>query len=238
MVGGGELGFGISHALDCHVYLIDGGSELALVDAGVGLEPERIVSNIRAEGLDLDRLKYLLLTHAHADHAGGCKQWNERFHVSLLASPEAGRFVRLGDESGISLTAAKVGGFYPPDYCFAACPVDRELREGQVVQVGDCEVHVFETPGHCCGMLSYMMTFQGKAHLFSGDTVFHGGKILVTNVYDCDLQQHVKSLRKLARLQVDVLLPGHLCVALDAGQVHIQKAVQYLDRMVLPPNIF
>ena len=28
LVGGGSLGFGISHELDCHVYLVDGGSEM------------------------------------------------------------------------------------------------------------------------------------------------------------------------------------------------------------------
>lgn len=238
VVGGGELGFGISHPLDCHVYLINGGSELALVDAGVGLEPDRIVSNIQAEGLDPGRLKYLLLTHAHADHAGGCRKWKDRFHISLLASPEAGKFVRTGDEAGISLTSAKTGGFYPSDYHFEACPVDRKLHEGDVVRVGDCELNVFETPGHCCGMLSYRMTFDSLTHLFAGDTVFHGGKVLVTNVYDCDLQQYVGSLRKLAQLSVDVLLPGHLCIALAGGEIHIRKAIDYLDHMVLPPNIF
>lgn len=36
LVGGGNAGFGLSAPLDCHVYLLDGGDELALVDAGVG----------------------------------------------------------------------------------------------------------------------------------------------------------------------------------------------------------
>ena len=35
LVGGGDYGFNLTHRLDCHTYLIDGGGELALVDAGL-----------------------------------------------------------------------------------------------------------------------------------------------------------------------------------------------------------
>ena len=41
MAGSGSIR--LSHPLDCHVYLVDGGNEeFALVDAGGGLEPELI----------------------------------------------------------------------------------------------------------------------------------------------------------------------------------------------------
>jgi glyoxylase-like metal-dependent hydrolase (beta-lactamase superfamily II) len=50
-------------------------------------------------------------------------------------------------------------------------------------------------------------------------------------------QQYVRSLRKLASLSVDVLLPGHLSLVLSGGQAHIQKALDYLGRRVVPPNI-
>lgn len=237
VVGSGSMGFGLSHDLDCHVYVVNGGTELALIDAGVGLELDRIVSNLRADGLALSKLKHILLTHAHADHAGGCKQWKDRLGVRVLGSPEAATFVRAGNEAGISLTAAKAGGFYPKDYQFQACPVDQELRDGDLVQVGECQLQVLETPGHCSGMLSFLMSAEGKTYLFTGDTLFHGGKILVTNIYDCDVQRYVRSLQKLVGLSVDALLPGHLCVALGGGQAHIQKAADCLARMLLPPNI-
>ena len=237
LVGSGWLGFGLSHNLDCHVYLVNGGTEMALIDAGVGVGVERIVSNISADGLDPGKLKYVLLTHAHSDHAGGCKFWKDRYGVRVFGSPETARFVSAGDEDGISLSIAKAGGFYPPDYHFPACPVDGELREGDTFRVGECELRAIETSGHCCGMLSFLMTGDGRTDLFSGDTIFHGGKILMTNVYDCDLQHYVRSLQKLGKLSVDGLLPGHLSVAVNGGQSHIQKALDCLARMVLPPNI-
>ena len=79
LVGGGLLGFGLSDDFDCHVYLIDGGSEMALVDAGAGITIEPILRNIAFDGLDPARLRNILLTHAHADHAGACRAWRDRF---------------------------------------------------------------------------------------------------------------------------------------------------------------
>src|SRR5208283_3897805 len=131
LVGGGFHGFGLSHKLDCHVYLVDGGNEMALIDAGVGLEAERIYANILADGLDIHKLKYILLTHAHADHSGGCRYWKQQFGVQVLASPEAAQFVREGGEAKISLDVAKLAGIYPADYRFQACPVEGELKEGE-----------------------------------------------------------------------------------------------------------
>ena len=71
LVGGGDYGFNLTHRLDCHTYLIDGGGELALVDAGFGPGTDEILDLIRADGYDPARIGKILVTHYHADHAGG-----------------------------------------------------------------------------------------------------------------------------------------------------------------------
>ena len=63
--------FGLSHLLDCYCYLIDYGTGLALVDAGIGIGVEDILANIRQHGLDVRRLSHILLTHTHLGHWGG-----------------------------------------------------------------------------------------------------------------------------------------------------------------------
>ncbi len=237
LVGGGTLGFGISHELDCHVYLIDGSGGMVLIDSGAGVTIEPIIRNIQRDGLDLRRLKNVLLTHAHADHAGAAFEWRKRFGAVVAASKEAAEYVRNGDEEKISLAVAKRGGFYPKDYAFHACPVERVLAEGDRFKFGDLELEVIETPGHCSGMLSFVLKEQGQRVLFDGDTVFHDGKLLITNVWDCDLQEYVGSIQKLAALKVDALLPGHLTVSLSQGARHIQKAWDTLQGLAVPPNI-
>ena len=57
LIGSGDFGFNMTHALDCHVFLVDGGGELALIDAGIGLETEGMLDNVRAEGFDPSRIE-------------------------------------------------------------------------------------------------------------------------------------------------------------------------------------
>lgn len=237
LVGGGTLAFGLSQDSDCHVYLIDGGGELALVDGGAGLTIEPIIENIRFDGLDPARLRYLLLTHAHADHAGAAALWRERFGVDVIASSAVARYLQDGDEERISLAVAKRGGFYPADYVFRACKVSRVLAEGDWLAVGNLRLSALETPGHCSGMLSLLLDDCGRRCLFTGDTVFHGGKILVSNLWDCNVQEYAASIRKLAQIEFDALLPGHLAIALRGGDRHVRQAHQTMERLSMPPNI-
>lgn len=237
LVGGGAFAFGISEERDCHVYLIDGGNEMALIDAGAGVTIEPLLHNIRFDDLNPERITSLLLTHAHADHAGGAFEWHQRFGTAVAASVEAAKYVKSGDEEKISLAIAKQGGFYPKEYKFHACPVSHVLREGSVFRVGDLEVIVIETPGHCSGMLSFLLKEKERTILFAGDTVFHGGKILISNVWDCDLQQYVRSIQKLTGYKVDSLLPGHLSISLSDGSSHIEKAWQTFQKLSIPPSI-
>lgn len=88
LVGGGAaLGFGLSDDPECHVYLVNGGAELALIDRGMadGRSLERVVANIEADGLDLDRIRYLIVTHYHMDHAGGAARVRQRFGLEVIA---------------------------------------------------------------------------------------------------------------------------------------------------------
>lgn len=237
LVGSGWYGFGLSDDLDCHVYAVDCGGPLALIDAGAGRSIEPILQTMRFDGLDPARLRWLFLTHAHADHAGAAALWREGFGVEVAASVEAGGYLRDGDEEKISLAVAKRGGFYPQDYVFRACPVARFLTEGQTVAVGDLALEVLETPGHCSGMVSFLLIEQGKSWLFTGDTVFHGGKILISNLWDCDVPRYAASVRKLANVEVDGLLPGHLSLALQGGARHIRAANQVFERLAVPASI-
>ena len=71
MVGSGTAGFSMTNAFDCTVYLVDGKDELALIDAGVGVQPERIIKQIERDGFAPAQIGKILLTHGHGDHAGG-----------------------------------------------------------------------------------------------------------------------------------------------------------------------
>lgn len=237
LVGSGSLGLDLTDECDCNIYLLDGGTEAALIDAGGGRDVPAILRIIRNDGVPLERVRYLLLTHAHADHAGGAAELREKLGLQILVAGDVAEFLRQGDEKGISLDVAREAGLYSPDFRFQACPVDGELEEGQKVIVGDCELLVMETPGHAAGCLSFLMEKEGKRYLFCGDTIFFGGRIVLQNVPDCDLQAYIRTIERLSRLSVDVLLPGHLCFSLRNGQRHIEAAMGVLKMLGVPPNL-
>ena len=70
LVGSGN--FGISNMTDCNVYLVGSEESYALIDAGSGLQTEKILENIGKHGINGKKIKYLILMHAHWDHAAGC----------------------------------------------------------------------------------------------------------------------------------------------------------------------
>ena len=71
LVASGAQGFGLTHPADCHAYLIDGGDEAALIDAGIGIDPDSLHARVDASGVDAGRVHRLFVTHAHADHVLG-----------------------------------------------------------------------------------------------------------------------------------------------------------------------
>ena len=53
--------------------------------------------------------------------------------------------------------------------------VDRELRDGQFLPIGDVQVEVLHTPGHTDGAVQFLVHGAERPHLFSGDSLFPGG---------------------------------------------------------------
>lgn len=240
VVGGGPaLAFGLSNAPDCHVYVIDGGNELALIDCGMaeGDSLDRIARNIEAEGLALGRLRRLILTHYHMDHAGGAARFRERFGLEVLAPAGAADALRTGDERAVALDEAKRAGFYDPHYRFEPVPVDRELSEGDRVRVGDLELEVYDTPGHCDGHASYRLLGRTRRYLFAGDAVFYGGLVVLQNIHDCSIQRSAASVEKLATIEFETLLPGHAAIAVDDGPHHVRLAAQAFNSLFVPKNL-
>jgi hydroxyacylglutathione hydrolase len=239
LIGGGNFGFNLSAPLDCHVYLIDGGDELAIVDAGLGGphgETETILANIKQDGFDTDRISSLLLTHYHGDHAGGAADFHRLLGLTVRASELAGKALEVGDEDVISLPFAKAAGFYPADYVFQPCPVGGTLREGESFRVGRLTVTPYDTPGHCRGHVSFLLEGGDRKCLIGGDLIFFGGTIIAQNIPDCSIQEYGESAKKMAKVDFDALLPGHFSISLRDGKRHVDAAAAAFGNLMVPRN--
>jgi hydroxyacylglutathione hydrolase len=232
----GSSRFGLSSPYDCSVYALDCGDDTLLIDAGCGLEPELIEANLRNDGFDPGRIRAVVLTHGHADHAGGCWGWKERTGCQLVA-PEGLRGILDGteDASGV-LEIAKQAGIYPIDYTFPEVEVDVGVCDGDVLTFGDCRIHAFEVAGHTTHHTCYRTEIDGRRVLFSGDAVFYSGSVLLLNLPGCSLDNYRRDIEKLAGLDIDVLLPGHGIFVMRYGQEHLNRAIEALRKLGVPTN--
>jgi hydroxyacylglutathione hydrolase len=240
LVGSGLFGFDLSSPADAHIYLLDGGDELALIDAGSGGtigDSGLILQNIAADGFDPGRISRLLLTHYHFDHMGAAAEMHERLGCAVHGSPLTARALEAGDEEAISLPAAKAAGYVPADYHLRACPAVPDLVEGAAFAVGRLRVTVVETPGHSDGHVSFLVEGGERRLLLQGDVVFHGGTIFLQNVPDCSIQNYGESVRKLAVLEFDAHLPGHLSISLRNGKRYIDAAAAQFAKLMVPRNL-
>ena len=125
LVGSGLTGFSLTDRFDCHVYVIDCGQETyAMIDSGAGRDVPALLAIMQDDGVDPAQYSTILLTHQHADHAGGAAALCEAMGSAprVFASPHAADLVARGDEMALSLPAARSAGIYPADYRIPCLP--------------------------------------------------------------------------------------------------------------------
>jgi hydroxyacylglutathione hydrolase len=238
LVGGGDYGFNLTHRLDCHVYAIDAGDEVVLIDAGFGPGTDRILDLLRADGLDPSRVSRIFITHYHADHAGGAAPLKRATGADLYAPAEAAPTIRVADADQIGLNWAKSFGFYPADYEWEPAEVEHEFGDGERIAIGGgLELEAIATPGHCMGHYCLRLHGADRVSLFTSDCVFWGGAIILQNVPDANVQEYAASCNRLAELEFDALLPGHHMISLENGRRHAQLAAQEFNRIGLPRDL-
>jgi glyoxylase-like metal-dependent hydrolase (beta-lactamase superfamily II) len=176
-----------------------------LVDAGLRSSAPRILEALRDRELHAH-----LLTHAHPDHQGAsaavCRALDLPLWVGLRdrEAAEAGRFSIGYDDLRAPL-------FRPADLLAGpGHPVDRELREGDVV----AGFEVIETPGHTPGHLSLWRASDGVVIL--GDVASHRNPLALrrglhpsSRLFTGDRAKNLRSIRRIAALRPRLVFFGH-----------------------------
>jgi len=141
--------------LDTNCWLVadDAGGPVVVIDPAD--EADKIIRALK--GRDVAAV---VLTHGHFDHLAAAGQ--------VMSFTGAGLQVHVADAPWIT-TAVGTGGA-PFGFDVSAPPANRELRDGDVIAVGEVELQVVHTPGHTPGCICLF----ADGHLFSGDTLFAG----------------------------------------------------------------
>jgi metallo-beta-lactamase class B len=156
---------------------------------------DEILDGMKRLGLDQSKVKYVLLSHAHADHDGGAK---------LLQNAIPGVHLVYGAEDwdAIDKVATHAGG--KPKR-------DKVGDDGMTVSVGDASVRIVTMPGHTPGTLSYL--FEVRDHGKPLRIAYVGGTAIPFNAGATYYDTYIASSRKMAKAAADygatALLSNH-----------------------------
>jgi len=174
-----------------NAYLVwDGTSPDALVlDPGMGAA-DPLVARLAANGLELHLIGN---SHGHIDHVFDDGPLKRASGAPLAIHPE---------------DAYRLGGHNNLGFEVEAVTPDRELRDGEQLQIGDLVFDVLHAPGHTEG--SVCLYEERHALLLSGDVLF-AGSYGRTDLPGGSDEAMVASLARLARDLPDGVrvLPGH-----------------------------
>jgi glyoxylase-like metal-dependent hydrolase (beta-lactamase superfamily II) len=197
-----ELNHQARRRMGVNIYLIDGGSEFALIDVGFLDELPDVLELIRKLDFSLSACKLIVATHADVDHTQGLARAREILKCVVAAHPRSVAAIEEGDEI---CTYARIDaqGIHIP---MPRCKVDQVIDEADVLRIGDHTLEVWSTPGHTAGQLSLRM---GNL-LFSGDNIFRDGSVGVIDAHHgSSLLDFIASLKRILRSDVEYLLPSH-----------------------------
>ncbi len=181
-------------AQNCSIVWCDQTMDAAIIDPGGDLE--RLLAEIKRLGVNL---KAIWLTHAHIDHAGGTAELASRLSLPIIGPHPGDQFWIDGMPQ-----QGKMFGF---PHCEPFTPT-RWLADGDVVQVGRCQLKVRHCPGHTPGHVVFHSPEAQR--VFVGDVLFRGS-IGRTDFPQGDHEQLIGSIRERLWPMGDstVFIPGH-----------------------------
>jgi glyoxylase-like metal-dependent hydrolase (beta-lactamase superfamily II) len=163
-----------------NTYLV-GIDEIAVIDPG----PDSAAHLDAIAGCGGDRIRWILLTHTHPDHAPGALGLKQR-------------------------TGAEILGF-PPTATSAATPdfqLDGTLGDGDVIEATEYHLSALHTPGHASNHLCFLLPEERT--LFTGDHIMQGSTVVISPP-DGDMRAYLDSLErlKLIKPRLRTIAPGH-----------------------------
>jgi metallo-beta-lactamase class B len=156
---------------------------------------EEIVGGLKKLGFDPATVKYVIISHAHADHVGGAKLMQDRF----------GSHIVMGGPDWDSIERSVNG--YPQ----GKPKRDIVADDGQKITLGDASVTIFATPGHTPGTLSMLFTVKDNGKpltvAYSGGTAFNFPSTEAN--FDTYIKSQAKMASAAAAANATILMSNH-----------------------------
>jgi glyoxylase-like metal-dependent hydrolase (beta-lactamase superfamily II) len=215
-----------------NVYVLVSDTALTLVDAGMAGDVDKIVAQIEEGGHDPSQLKWILVTHAHADHIGGVPGLVRRLDAGVIAHRAEVPYLEgeadMPTTSWLWKAVRWLGDLLPARD--TGIRVVRGLEDGEVLNLLG-GLRVIHTPGHTPGSMSLYQAERGI--LFCGDLLFNGhpltgrgGLQYPPRIFSSDPAEVERSVRGLKGLQVRILCTGHGAPIVRESKVEMEAFLE------------
>lgn len=184
-------------------YLVTSSTGHILINSSFDRTVSIIRANVEKLGFKLSDVKILLSNHAHNDHVAG--------HALLQKLTGAKVYAMAGDAEVI-----RAGGKGQYKYTdeWTPCNVDKVLKDGDVVELGEAKLRAHLTPGHTRGNTTWSIEVkdQGKtlnAVIIGSPNVNPGFELVNNKTYPEMNADYARTFRVLKALQCDIFLGAH-----------------------------
>ena len=210
-------------------YLIQGKDGWLMVDTGWGTAAafDTVADGLSDLGIDFADIKEIVITHSHPDHYGLADKIRELSKAKLVLHQaeipaSTSKFTNMQDFLEMMAQWLQMNGASDEDLprLLEASPgmkavrsfgiPDEFLNGGEIVSTGLFDFQVIWTPGHSPGHIC--LYERDRKILLSGDHILPH---ITPNIGFAPwsgsnpLGSYLTSLRKLERLEVDIVLPAH-----------------------------
>lgn len=172
-----------------------------LVDSGYVGHAAQTLELVKS-ALGTRRLMRLVNTHSHSDHIGGNATLQAAFGCQILIPAGIEQHIARWDEAALLLGPARQRG--------ERFRHDGVIAPGDTLVMGGLQWHALAAPGH--DMEALVFHCPAERILISGDALWHDGFGIIFGEILGEpgtLKATRETLEMLARLPVDVVIPGH-----------------------------
>jgi glyoxylase-like metal-dependent hydrolase (beta-lactamase superfamily II) len=215
------------------VYLLEGRDGSMLVSGGMSYIVPELLLQFKEFSIDENRIRKLLILHAHFDHVGVVPFFKRRHPAMEVYASERGweilrmeKAIRTINEFSVSV-AAKMG---KTEVCskydleWRHDVTGQTVHEGDRIDLGDIEVRVFEIPGHSsCSIGAYVPQFKA---LFPSDGGGIPYKDTIIPSGNSNYTQFQEGLERLKNLDVEYLCADHY------GYVTGEEAKEFISNTI------